>query len=395
LKFPSEIVTALFLTKARRERFAYWRSVPLGRQLYLIVAAFSLFAAIGLLSSIMAINGSARLSGGLGWAVVSGGIAVLYIVVLTRRPILMLAIVPLQIIVQLGLAHLLNWINRTGRIPEVPYHRAVQIYGVGALGFTAFAYTMFLVFIQTEGRHAFRAQTELALAHTIQQTLVPVIDVIMAGCAIYGISIPSEKVGGDLVDLVGQTDGSAVAYLADIAGHGLQAGILRGMVKTAARTRLLDLPAPPALFERLNEVLPAVKEAHMYATCAALRLRPAAAGGCDVEYSIAGQPPILHVSSAGHKLLGDEQLPLGLFSGSGYRSQSIMAASGDLFVVGTDGILEVCNKQDDEFGLERLEQIVTANYSATLQEMAQSILRSVKSFGHQDDDQTLLLIRVL
>jgi Stage II sporulation protein E (SpoIIE) len=395
LKSLPELASGIILTKARRERFAYWRSVPLRRQLFLMSAAFSLFAAVGLLSSIMATSGPTRLSAGLGWAIVSGLIATLYIAVLTRKPLWMLAIVPLQIAMQLSLVQILHRIDRTGLFPLVAYHRAIQIYALGALGFTAFAYSMFLVFIQTEGRHAFRAQTELALAHTIQQTLVPVIDVVIAGCSIYGISTPSEKVGGDLVDLVGQSDGSAVAYLADIAGHGLQAGILMGMLKTAARTRLLDLPAPQALFERLNEVLPAVKEAHMYATCAALRLRPVPGGGCDVEYSIAGQPPILHISAASRNLLGDEQLPLGLFAGSGYRSQSVRAASGDLFVVATDGILEVTNKQGDEFGLDRLEQIAIANHAATLQEMAQSILAAAKAFGKQEDDQTLLLIRVL
>jgi serine phosphatase RsbU (regulator of sigma subunit) len=52
--------------------------------------------------------------------------------------------------------------------------------------------------------------------------------------------MPSDKVGGDLVDVVELCGGDTVAYLADIAGHGLQAGILMGMLKTAARTVLTD-----------------------------------------------------------------------------------------------------------------------------------------------------------
>ena len=45
-----------------------------------------------------------------------------------------------------------------------------------------------------------------------------------------------------------------------------------GMIKTAVRTQLFDLPSPMAVFDRLNGVLPAVKESHMYATCTALRI---------------------------------------------------------------------------------------------------------------------------
>ncbi len=141
-------------------------------------------------------------------------------------------------------------------------------------------------------------QTELAIAQRIQQTLVPVIDWQSSNLEIYGISLPSAEVGGDLVDVVPLSDGSVFAYVADVSGHGLPAGILMGMIKTAVRTQLFDLPSPTAVFERLNEVLPAVKESHMYATCTALRIQPDSNGSCRVEYAIAGQPAMLHASSA-------------------------------------------------------------------------------------------------
>jgi serine phosphatase RsbU (regulator of sigma subunit) len=62
---------------------------------------------------------------------------------------------------------------------------------------------------------------------------------------IYGISIPSSEVGGDLVDVVPLSDGSVFAYIADPSGHGLPASILMGMIKTAVRTQLRR-PAFPA-----------------------------------------------------------------------------------------------------------------------------------------------------
>jgi serine phosphatase RsbU (regulator of sigma subunit) len=279
--------------------------------------------------------------------------------------------------------------------PTAPLDMVVQLYALLSIFWTAAAYGLFLGFIGLEGRFAFRAQTELALAHGIQQTLAPVIDLTAAGCEFYGLSVPSDKAGGDLVDVVSLPDGRAVAYIADIAGHGLQAGILMGMLKTAVRTRLLDSSALPGLFDRLNRVLPSVKEPNLYATSAALLLEPAP-NGCLVEYALAGHPPILRVSALEQRtdFLSDEQFPLGLMPQAGYRSQTTQAAKGDLMVVTTDGVLEVCNKNDDEFGTSELQAVIAAHRNEPLSRLATHILNAAKAWGKQEDDQTLLLIRV-
>ena len=162
-----------------------------------------------------------------------------------------------------------------------------------------------------------RIQAELAIAQGIQKTLVPVIDLRAGSVELYGVSIPSAEGGGDLVDAVLLSDGSVFAYVADVSGHCLPAGILMGMIKTAVRTQLVDRPAPTVVFERLNEVLPTVKEPQMYATCTALRIQPVRNNsGCRVDYAIAGQPVMLLVSGDGSvSRLADEQLPLWLLAG--------------------------------------------------------------------------------
>lgn len=88
-------------------------------------------------------------------------------------------------------------------------------------------------FLTGEGLANLRLQTELALAHEIQTVLVPPISYKGAEFEAYGRSIPSEKVGGDLVDIV--EAGGLLAYVADVSGHGLPAGQLMGMLKTAVR----------------------------------------------------------------------------------------------------------------------------------------------------------------
>ena len=128
----------------------------------------------------------------------------------------------------------------------------------------ATSYIFFVTFIRMEGKESFKLRTELELAHGIQKTLVPPFTLRTARFEIHGISQPSEKVGGDLVDAVALPGGDAIAYVADIAGHGLQAGILMGMLKTATRAALLDAGERephrtlPVLLDRLNTLLPEV-----------------------------------------------------------------------------------------------------------------------------------------
>ena len=67
----------------------------------------------------------------------------------------------------------------------------------------------------------------------------------------------------------------------------------------------------------------------------------------------------------------------------------------DVFLMLTDGISEVPNANDEEFGLDHLEQLLRRNASLPLPELWDVIMGEVKRHGVQQDDQTLLLLRVL
>lgn len=131
----------------------------------------------------------------------------------------------------------------------------------------------------------------------------------------------------------------------------------------------------------------------MYATFTGFRL------GADgsVHYALAASPPVLHWHANGAALahIEEEQFPLGLLPVSGFDGQRLETASGDLLVVATDGILEVCDKAEEEYGVERLKSVIAANAKARTQELADRILTAVASFGKQPDDQTILIVRRL
>jgi serine phosphatase RsbU (regulator of sigma subunit) len=237
-----------------------------------------------------------------------------------------------------------------------------------------------------------RMQTELSLAHGIQAILVPTVCFRNARFELYGKSIPSTEMGGDLIDVI-ESDGGLVAYVADISGHGLPAGQLMGMLKTAMRLAVRFRQMPVAALESVDRVLPDLKERGMFATLALLRLD----GSSEAEYASAGHPPILHYrhGSRDTSQLSMEQLPLGLIPGGSYTSQRVIYSPRDLFLMVTDGITEVANARDEEFGLTRLQELLTRHAASALPEIWDLIMREVRQFGLQQDDQSLLLLRVL
>ena len=131
----------------------------------------------------------------------------------------------------------------------------------------------------------------------------------------------------------------------------------------------------------------------MYATLALLNFD----GSSEVEYSLAGHPPILHYRELTRDIarLAMEQLPLGLIPGGRYSSRRVSHSPRDVFLMLTDGISEVPDANDEEFGLNRLEQLLRQNAAEPLPELWELIMGEVQRHGVQQDDQTLLLLRVL
>jgi len=282
-----------------------------------------------------------------------GGLHVVLVWIELRRPRLLL--VPMLMLVLLYLAA--SQIPRHSRILLSPAGRQRMIFDASCLfGAMLLGYRLFLGFMANEGVAHVQLQTELGFAQAIQTTLVPRISFRNAMLEAYGRTIPSQSVGGDLVDLVA-ADGRVLAYLGDVSGHGIPAGLLMGIVKAAVRQGVLFGEPLPALLDSVNRVLPSVKEPNMFVTVAVVQFD----GSAEVEYTVAGHPPLLHYrrSKGDVTRCAMQQFPLGLFPEAAYAADRVRFDPGDLFALVTDGITETTDSQDEEFGYERLEQLLS------------------------------------
>jgi hypothetical protein len=358
---------------------------------FLLIAVFLLFGAAGFLRDVGA-KGQLPIAAVLLMVVMNGAMAAAYLIVSARR----MSLFPLVIVVQIGvtvlLTRLITAMQHSPRFVAPSSEWGLGFADVGTWALVMGSYGFFLAFIQTSGRRAMIAQRELHLAHGIQATLVPRISYRDERFEVCALTLPSEDVGGDVVDLV-KHDGVLFCYVADVSGHGLQAGILMGMVKTAGRTLLLDGCGLTEMQDKMNRVLPMVKEQHMYMTFAGLRF----AEGDEAEYASAGHPPMLHWRAAMKDIatLGVEQLPIGMFDGVQYETAKVRYGRGDVFVITTDGVLETENPTGEEFSTGRLGEIMRQSAELRPEQTVETMVSAVQGFGKQRDDQTILVLQVL
>jgi Stage II sporulation protein E (SpoIIE) len=380
-------------TQTRPHWGQYWKSVPLSSMVTLGLAVFLTFSSLIFVSDLVKPRPSPYW-----WVLVyaadMGIVATGYALAFTRFiPLLPLA-VAVQLLTIFGLTRVLPLysIKVASGVTVVQLQDRHTLDAWLVVGLLVFGYVVFFIFVSTEGKKYVRLQTEIELAERVQARLVPAFEMTAARLAICGKSVPSSSVGGDLVDAVA-FDGSVTCYLADVSGHGIAAGVLMSMVKSAVRTSLSKGEPLVDVMRRLNEVLLGLKEPEMYVTFACLH----SAGGDRLEYSLAGHPPIFHYHASNRSVseLKMEQLPIAMFPAVDFQSAMITIAPGDLLAVVSDGFLEVTNAQGEEFGTEALERLVAGSATEPLPQIVDRLVAETARFGSQQDDQTILLVRAL
>lgn len=371
----------------------FWQTTSPGGRALLAAAVFSLFATLGFLTDVTELGRSSPLRLGV-ITLLAGGGALAYAAVAFRNikwmPLVVAGHIALSVFVP-RLIPLEPTLIADGRAAARLIER-LRVNVVGASLCIAAGYSFFVVFFIREGHRYYRLHTELALARDIHRELVPPIDLHIDGYEFRGLSVPSGEVGGDLVDVVAhEAPGTWTAYVADVSGHGVPSGVLMGMIKSAIRMALAGGTSLELLLDRLNDVIYDLKPPQMYATFAALRRD----GGDDLAFTTAGHLPILcwRRQTGTVESLVVEQVPISALPGRTFASARTAAAPGDVFLVLTDGITEVFDARDEEFGLERVTDVLAQNATLPLPELEVKLLAAARAHGTPHDDQSVILVR--
>ena len=264
--------------------------------------------------------------------------------------------------------------------------------GIIAMGLLIGGYVTFIRTMAGEARQRARLETEVRIAHDIQESLLPAASLRNGRIALAGTTIPAAEVGGDFYDVVELPGGRVAVAVADVAGHGVGAGILSAMTKSALRSQLRHDPAPEALLANLNAVVYDLSDEKMFVTFAYLLFDPA---GGSVRVATAGHPPILYREAGTVKELRTAGLGLGIRSDVSFTSVELTPARRSVFLLYTDGVIEAAPAEGEEFGADALRAFV-AQAQGTPEEVTAALTRRLAEHaGTLQDDVTAVAVEIV
>lgn len=227
---------------------------------------------------------------------------------------------------------------------------------------------------------------DLKQAQQVQQLLIPEQRPNAPGWSIETEYRPAREVGGDFFQIIPHpSNGSILIVAGDVAGKGLQAGMMVAMLVGAIRTESTHSSDPVQILKALNGRLCGEHALcgtdHAQATCLALLVDE------DGKATLANAghlPPYLN----GTEINIEGSLPLGMIAEAEFATMDFRVNLGDRLVLISDGIVEAQNERGDLFGFDGMRGLLSKQVSTA------EIAGAAQAFGQQDDISVLSIVRV-
>lgn len=241
-----------------------------------------------------------------------------------------------------------------------------------------------------------RHEKELGLARSIQRRLLPASPPIVPGYEIAVLSDPCYHVGGDYYDFLNLGPQSLLLVIADVQGKGISSALIMSNLQATLRALVMHLHSLEVLAFSLNEMLYNDSQAGKYLS---LFLGLVDTRRNLMHYINAGHvPPILVRAGTGEvKLLDEGGTVIGLFPQADYRRGSVKLNAGDLLVCCTDGILDIADESNEEYGGNRLAECVRKHREKSASAIVDAVLSEVASYSTASmnvDDKVLMVMKV-
>ncbi len=237
-------------------------------------------------------------------------------------------------------------------------------------------------------------EQELQAAGTIQQRLLPVQPPEFPGYELHGHNDPCHDVGGDYFDFQIRPSCRLAAAIGDVSGKGMGASLLMASLQSSFRAHVTTDADPVTLVGKLNRTIFENSDAGKFITFFYSEIDPSSGA---VTYVNAGHnPPMIFRADGGIEELPSTGTILGFRPQVKYRQGDARLAPGDLLVLYTDGVNEEQAPDGEEFGEERLRQLVLDHRDEPVSTIGDRIREGVNRFrgkAEPFDDLTVCLIR--
>ena len=247
-----------------------------------------------------------------------------------------------------------------------------------------------------------KMKRSLALAMEVQQHLLPQEPPELAGFDVAGKSIYCDETGGDYYDFIDLLDlgpGKLGIAVGDVTGHGIGAALLMASARAVLRSHASRLGADlSGLFDTLNRHLVRDTDDAWFMT---LFYGILDSDTRSLQWTSGGHDPAIWLRrrTGQFEELPNFGVPLGIEEGMAYGSGGpVTLESGDIIVIGTDGIWEAANEAGEMFGKDRLRGVIASHADEPSHYIHTRVVDAVSEFlgdVAQADDITLVVIKAL
>ncbi|MDZ7330857.1 MAG: SpoIIE family protein phosphatase [candidate division KSB1 bacterium] len=239
-------------------------------------------------------------------------------------------------------------------------------------------------------------QKEILVAREIQKALLPSHVPQGSTFEISAMNIPSKEVGGDYYDFIQFDDDLIGIAIGDISGKGIPGAMLMSNLQATLRASVWQFGDPAEIMKRINAQIAKTTSAEKFATFFYGILD---AKKLTFTFSNAGHNyPIIKKQNGQFCHLTEGGLVIGVNPNFEYHQTEMKLDPGDTLIFYTDGITEALNPQLEEFGEQRLLDIILNWSYKSAEELRNLIYEEMIKFTEgqgQYDDLTLIVLRIL
>ena len=241
-----------------------------------------------------------------------------------------------------------------------------------------------------------RMESELRIARDIQMSMVPSTFPDIDGLDMYASMTPAKEVGGDLYSYLLRDD-KLYFCIGDVSGKGVPASLFMALATRGFRTLALTGRTPAEIATRLNNELTENNEQGMFVT---MFICMYDLKQHRLEYCNAGHnPPIIGNAEGQYAFLDmkETNAPIGLWPDLEFVGEEIDLPRGNMMLLYTDGLNEAENRQQEQYGEDRIIQLMTSHAPQSTRDMVEALKADTDCFrdgAEQNDDLTILAFRM-
>ncbi len=235
---------------------------------------------------------------------------------------------------------------------------------------------------------------QLSIARDIQMSFLPKKELVIKGYDITGENIPSGQVGGDYYDFIQIVDNQIGIAIGDVSGKGIPASLLMASFRASMIAEIRNNYSIRIICQKVNQLLHESMQPGNFVT--------AVYGVMDIKnhiftFSNCGHDfPLLLRADGTIEQLREGGPVLGVVPDAIYEERPVYINKDDIVILYTDGVVEVFNNNDEQFGEERLIKIIQQNRDKSTTEIRTAIYKAVNKFAskkHIFDDFTMIVLK--